>query len=294
MQYPNGFLWGTATAAHQVEGGNSNCDCWVMEHAKNTFFMEPSGDACDQYHRYREDIELLASLGFNSYRFSIEWARIEPEDGEFSAAQLEHYRRMLAACHERKLVPVITFHHFTSPRWIAARGGWENPETAERFARFCERATRHLGDMIGVACTLNELNSTVLLQDLAILPPDDKIVRLRARVAAAESMGVAAEQFSAFPFCSTSRACTVALEAHQRSVEVLRSGPGKFPVGMTLALHDMQAIPGGEVHRDRVRREAEDIFMEAARGDDFVGVQTYSRVRFGPEGVLRSEPGVEL
>src|SRR5215471_1800448 len=119
MKFPNGFLWGTATAAHQVEGGNVNCDSWVLEHVNSSTYAEPSGDACDQYHRYREDIELLAQLGFNAYRFSVEWGRVEPEDGEFSLAALEHYRRVIATCRDNGIVPVVTLHHFTSPRWIA-------------------------------------------------------------------------------------------------------------------------------------------------------------------------------
>ena len=99
-QFPPGFLWGAATAAHQVEGNNVNSDLWVLEHVQPTLFAEPSLDACDHYHRFRDDIRMLAGLGLNTYRFSIEWARIEPEEGEFSYAELEHYRRMLAACHE--------------------------------------------------------------------------------------------------------------------------------------------------------------------------------------------------
>jgi beta-glucosidase len=175
MKFPDGFLWGTATAAHQVEGGNVNCDYWVLEHVNGTSFAEPSGDACDQYHRYREDLELLARLGFNSYRFSVEWARIEPEDGEFSRAALEHYRRLMGACRDHGITPVLTLHHFTSPRWIAARGGWENPRTAEKFGRYAERVSAHLGDMIGLACTINEINVAILLQHAGIIPPDEKI-----------------------------------------------------------------------------------------------------------------------
>ena len=86
-------------------------------------YAEPSGDAIDHFHRYRDDIALLARLGFNSYRFSIEWARIEPEEGAFSLAALEHYRRMLACCHEHGLTPIVTFHHFTSPRWLMRTAG---------------------------------------------------------------------------------------------------------------------------------------------------------------------------
>ncbi|MDQ1397091.1 MAG: beta-glucosidase, partial [Acidimicrobiaceae bacterium] len=167
ISFPTGFLWGTATAAHQVEGGNWNSDWWAWEHAEGTPCVEPSGDACDQLNRYRDDLALLAGLGFTTYRFSLEWARIEPEDGEFSVAALDHYRRVCAACHEQGITPVVTYHHFTSPRWLAATGGWENPGTADRFARFCQRATRHLGDMIGWACTINEPNMVAMIGWLA-------------------------------------------------------------------------------------------------------------------------------
>ena len=139
--FPKGFLWGAATAAHQVEGNNINSDMWVLEHMKPSMFAEPSGDACDFYHRYREDITLAASLGLNAFRFSIEWARIEPEQGFYSRAELDHYRRVLAACHESGLATAVTFWHFTTPRWIAALGGWENAATADHFVRYC-RARR--------------------------------------------------------------------------------------------------------------------------------------------------------
>ena len=109
MNFPQGFRWGTATAAHQVEGGNWNNDWWAWEHAPNTICEEPSGDACDQLNRYDSDIALCAALGFDNYRFSIEWSRIEPESGEFSMAALDHYRRVLASCHAHGIEPVVTF-----------------------------------------------------------------------------------------------------------------------------------------------------------------------------------------
>ena len=110
------------------------------------------------------------SSGSGAYRFSLEWSRIEPEEGEFSRAALDHYRRVLATCHEHGLTPMLTFHHFTSPRWIAAAGGWEDARTAERFARFCERAMRHLGDLVPYACTLNEPNLGRLLHEVFGIP----------------------------------------------------------------------------------------------------------------------------
>src|SRR5487761_473605 len=98
--FPDGFLFGAAVSAHQVEGGNTNNDWWWWEHLEATPCREPSGDACDFYHRYREDIALLAGLGLNAFRFSLEWARIEPAEGEFSNAALGPYRRVLEACRE--------------------------------------------------------------------------------------------------------------------------------------------------------------------------------------------------
>src|SRR5438105_12859754 len=112
-QYPVGFEWGTATAAHQVEGGNWNNDWWAWEQDPASPCVEPSGDACDHWHRYHDDIAMLADLGFNSYRFSLEWSRIEPEEGQWSRVALDHYRAMALRCVQHRLEPVVTFHHFT-------------------------------------------------------------------------------------------------------------------------------------------------------------------------------------
>ena len=119
------FLWGVATAAHRIEGGNTNSDYWVLETIPSSGFVERSGDACDSWQRWREDVALAGAIGLNCYRFSVEWARIEPEPGMFSLAALDNYRSIAIACREAGLSPVVTFHHFTSPRWIAAQGGWE-------------------------------------------------------------------------------------------------------------------------------------------------------------------------
>src|ERR1700733_13588011 len=162
-KFPEGFIWGTATAAHQVEGGNTASDLWLMENAPNSYYTEPSGDACDHYHLYPHDLALLKGLGFGAYRFSVEWARIEPEEGFFSKAALDHYRRMIAACRALDLIPIVTFHHFTAPLWFTRDGGWENAKSVGRFARYCERAGRALGDLIGYACTINEANVPIMV-----------------------------------------------------------------------------------------------------------------------------------
>ena len=272
IAFPDGFLWGTATAAHQVEGGNWNNDWWAWEHNPASGCAEPSGDAIDHYHRYPEDIALLASLGFGTYRFSIEWSRIEPEEGEFSKAALDHYRRMCAACLDHGITPIVTYHHFTSPRWVAHLGGWEEPDTADRFARFCGRATEALGDLIGWGCTLNEPNIVAVAGYLSGgFPPGRRDAALRRAVN------------------------DVFIDGHRKAVDAIKSASAKeFPVGLTLAMQEYQAVDGGEAKLEQIRRGMHDVYLDAAKDDDFVGVQTYSRDRIGPKGVVPPPDGAEL
>ena len=268
MHFPDGFLWGTATAAHQVEGGNWNNDWWAWEHAPDTPCREPSGDACDHYHRYPDDIALVAGLGFNAYRFSLEWSRIEPEEGEFSRAALGHYRRMCVSCREHGLAPVVTLHHFTTPRWVVAAGGWTDARTVERFARYVERTMHALGDVVARVCTINEPNIVATFGHLwGLFPPGRRDPAARAR---------ANEVFAA---------------AHRAAVSVVRRVHPGVPVGLTLAMQDLQAAPGGEAVRDREHRDMEAPFFAAVAGDDFFGVQTYTRLRYGAHGMVGPEPG---
>ncbi len=273
MSFPDGFLWGAATAAHQVEGGNVNNDSWLLEHAPGSHYAEVSGDACDHYHRYAGDIALLADLGLNAYRFSLEWSRIEPEEGEFSRAALEHYRRMLATCHEHGLTPILTFHHFTSPRWIAASGGWKEPRTAELFARFCERAMRHLGDLVPLACTINEPNLGALLHQVLGLPEPQA-------------------DFLALQNAYGPQAVQILRTAHRLSFEAIKSVRDDTRVGLTVALTAWEAAPGGEEELTRMRARTEDDFLESVEGD-FIGVQNYTGQRVGPDGLIELDAAAE-
>jgi beta-glucosidase len=273
--FPHGFRWGTATAAHQVEGNNTNNDWWEWEHRANSVCVEPSGDACDQYHRFEDDIRLLGALGFDNYRFSIEWSRIEPEQGHVSRAVLDHYRRVCAACLANGVEPVVTFHHFTTPRWATADGGWHDDRIVDRFTRFCEVATDALGDLISRACTINEPNVVSYIgYQLGVFPPGllDRDLWKRAN----DNL----------------------IAAHRKSYDAIKAGRGEFPVGLTLSMSDYQAVPADDDRavktRDAIRRFAEDVFLEACRGDDFIGVQTYSRDRIGPDGQLGPEDGVPV
>jgi beta-glucosidase len=272
--FPEGFRWGVATAAHQVEGDNVGNDWWAWEHRPDSVCVEPSGAACDQLHRYPEDVRLVADLGFDSYRFSLEWSRIEPEEGWFSVPALEHYRRLCAECLAVGIEPVVTFHHFTTPRWAAADGGWHDARIVDRFGRFCERAVAHLGDLVGRACTINEPNVVAFCAyQMGIFPPG--LVDERLFEAATANL----------------------VAAHLRSREVLAAGRGDFPVGLTLSMTDHQAVPPDDpsaVAEREARQALEDRYLEACRGDDFVGVQTYSRSRLGPDGELGPEAGVPV
>ncbi|BCW81083.1 MULTISPECIES: family 1 glycosylhydrolase [Micrococcaceae] len=293
--FPHDFLWGVATAGHQVEGNNVNSDVWFLEHLPGTIFAEPSGDAVDHYNRYREDIALIAGLGLTSYRFSLEWARIEPEEGHFSVAELEHYKRVLEACHEHGLTPVVTFHHFASPLWLLRSGGWEGGRTPELFARYCDRVMAHLGDLIGVACTLNEPNLPWLLESFGIggeAPENRGKVPMWA--AAAERLGVDAGTVAPFQFCSTEAGFNVKLAAHKAATAAIKAHRPELQVGWTLANSDIQSIPGGEETADRVRRDVNERFLEASRGDDFVGIQTYGRTVYGPDGHAPAPEGAAL
>lgn len=286
-KFPDGFLWGSATAAHQVEGGNVNSDCWALEHASPSLFREPSGDGVDQYHRFADDMAILSGLGLGAYRFSIEWARIEPEEGVFSQAALDHYQRCIDACLARGVAPALTFHHFTLPLWQARRGGFTEAAFPDRFARYCERAAKALSGF-RIACTINELNLPLFVREDALRRMNSP--RARPRLEAAEAiLGGSIDRF----FLFTPRAAILeqGLAAHARGRDAIKSARPDCQVGVTLALQDEQAEPGAEAQRDRRRNDFYGVCLDAVKGDDFVGVQNYSRVVSKVDGGVGPEPG---
>src|SRR5919204_1383787 len=152
--FPPGFLWGAATAAYQIEGNGTNTDWWRAEQARQLPYA--SGDACDSWRRWPDDVRLLQTLGLNAYRLSVEWARIEPEPGRFDAGALDNYRRLLEALRAAGVEPLVTLHHFVNPLWLADMGGWTNPQVVPRFARYADRVSRALGDLVTWWITINE------------------------------------------------------------------------------------------------------------------------------------------
>ena len=275
------FLWGAATAAHQIEGGNVNSDHWVMERVPGTYFKEPSGDACDSFNRWREDIALVKSAGLNSYRFSVEWARIEPEPGEFSDATLAYYRRICVECREAGITPVVTLHHFTSPRWVAGMGGWEDFAVVDRFVRYAEKTARALAGVVDWFCTMNEPNAQVTSK---VMQRQAWAVEPQLRAAAARAVG--SDRFHMYFLGDSYKVRDVCLAAHVKARDAIKAAAPGARVGLTLALQELTAGPGGEPLYQRVFAEARAPFYAAASSDDFIGVQTYNKLETGAEGYL--------
>jgi beta-glucosidase len=287
---PDGFLWGTAMSAHQTEGNNINSDAWLAEHVAPTVFIEASNDACDSYHRFEEDIAMAADLGFNCHRIGVEWARIEPEPGVFSVAELDRYRRQLDACHAHGLAPMVTFNHFTVPQWFAARGGFEVADGADLFARFAERTTQHLGDLISHATTFNEANIQRLIAGF-LSDPSSRTTIGAMLAACAKACG--SSRFSSLLFAPVETSEPILLDAHAKASAAMKAGPGSFPVGLTLTMQDVQGVGDGHL-AEAVIDMLYGPWLDAARAADFVGVQTYTRVRVGPQGKLDAPAGAEM
>ena len=257
LVFPNGFLWGTATSAHQVEGGNSNSDWWEWEHRPGSPCRDLSGAAIDHYNRYPTDIALLAGLGFNAYRFSVEWARIEPAEGIFDQAELDHYIVMVRETRKHKLVPMVTLYHFSLPVWVAAKGGWLSDETPKLFERYVRRVVEAFGDSVEWYCPINEPGVVSFGGYMGALgfPPG--------------LHGVA----------NWKAASKRLIEGHRRARAAIKAIRPGSKVGLANSMQEWESNAGGRPIIEYARRQAEDVFLEAAGEDDFIGVQTYSRTR---------------
>jgi len=172
IEFPEGFLWGAATSAYQVEGNNVNSDWWQWE--KETG-REKSGSACRHYELYEQDFNLAKSLNHNAHRLSIEWSRIEPQEGKFSESELKHYLDVILALRARNIEPMVTLHHFTNPAWFANSGGWEKGRSVANFLRYCNFVVPSLAKHVRYWITINEPNVYVTHAYIwSVWPPQGK------------------------------------------------------------------------------------------------------------------------
>ena len=282
--FSSDFLWGVATAGHQNEGDNVDSDTWFVERVTPTVFSEVSGKAANGWELWASDLDLAAEMGMNAYRFSIEWARIEPDEGTFVPEALDHYEAMVDGCLVRGLAPIVTFNHFTSPHWFAKQSAWLDDDAPEHFARYCDAVMTRFGDRIAFAVTLNEPNLPRLLSWIL---PQEAVEMQRATLAAASRAAdvpryrlgnvVQPEDFDAME-----DGLTRAHIAAKRAIKAVRAN---IPVGLSIAVID-DVADGDTTIRDRKRADCYEHWLHLAQVDDFVGVQNYERVHYGAEGVL--------
>lgn len=311
MGFEKKFLMGTATAAHQVEGNNIYSDYWAMEQMKHSMFAEPSGDAVDHYHHYEEDIRMMAENGLNAYRFGIEWARIQPTQESWDETEVEHYRKVLLCCRENGITPIVTMHHFSSPKWLISLGGWENPETAERFASYCGRLVEELGDLMEYVCTINEANMGVQIAHMmqqenenseqnaesiqvGLSDLDDSFDFQAAMIETSEVFDCDLGQLNIFLFPRSPEGDKMIIDAHRKARDAMKAVRPELKIGMTLSLYDIQAAVGGEKRAAEAWEEDFGHYLPAIKADDFIGVQNYTRKIIGPKGVMPVPEGVLL
>jgi beta-glucosidase len=276
---PGPFLWGASSAPHQIEGNNINSDWWLYEQRMPHF--NPSGDAVDSYHRYEEDMQLLADAGLTAYRFGIEWARVEPLPGQFSLAELAHYRRMIDTALRLGLTPVITLHHFSSPRWFIEEGGWLGETALDRFTAYVTRVCDIL-DGVEWVCTINEPNMFAFMMLMAGAINSDAAPVM-------DTPTIQQEGGFTLPL-PLPEGTQRLIEAHHAARAIVRERT-TAKVGWTIAgLALSAANPSAEDRLQSERYAREDVFLEASRGDDFLGVQAYSTQTVDADGLVPHPP----
>ena len=311
MSFPKGFLIGASTAAHQVEGNNIHSDYWAQEQLPHSSFTEPSGLACDHYHRFEEDIKLLSAAGLNAYRFSIEWARIEPEEGKFDQNEIDHYRQVIDCCHANGVTPVVTLMHFSSPAWLIRKGGWGTSKVAGYFARYAHRIAEELGDHLPYVCTINEANMGIqlhkVIQDMmkagrrsegGVQVGQNNGLDIKSILLGMVEQGRAFHtsplKINSFLKPRDEKKERYVMEAHRAARTAIREVSPDTKVGLTLSLFDYQPTEAGKNSAAKLWHEDYGWYLPYIKGDDFLGVQNYSRKIVDENGPREPEPDALL
>lgn len=275
-QFPKGFFWGAATSSYQVEGGIENND-WAE--AARLGRVPVAGDACDHYNRFEEDFDIAKSLGHNAHRFSIEWSRIEPEEGKFDEKEIEHYRKVVRALRARGMEPFVTLWHFTNPLWFSESGGWARADAARLFARYTARIAQALGDDVTFFITLNE--PLIWLGEHALV--------LGARPKAWHNPLLFLRLFLNF------------VSAHKKAYATLKEVSPQSRVGVGHHVFNFESRGwAGKILASSATLFDERLFLWLTKGThDFLGLQYYLPIIFGEtkeekEGALRSDIGWEI
>lgn len=313
------FFMGVATAAHQVEGDNVHSDFWIQENLPHSMFKEKSGKGVDHYNRYKEDLLLLKNAGLNAYRFTIEWARIEPYEGEYDIDALEHYADVIKTCEELGIIPIVTLHHFSSPAWLIKKGGWKDEYVVEAFAKYCRKIAEYYGTSLKYVCTINEANMGLQMKKIM----DQYASIMTGDVSSSEGpqVGINKENPMEFFMLGAQESAEAfgrpdvntfldgrseeeegrIMRAHVAARNAIKEVAPTVKVGATFSLFDIQPLDGCEALADKLWYEDFGLYRPYLDGDDFIGVQNYTRKVVGPEGELelpedtmRTEAGYEF
>ena len=257
LKFPDRFLFGTAVASYQVEGGIYNNDWTIWENKKNSICVEPCNEACNHYELIDEDIKLLKTLGIKAFRFSIEWSRIEPLQGTFNDDEINHYVDKANKLISNDITPIITFHHFTTPEWLYNKGSWLNAKSDDYFNNYVAKLMQKLPKEIVYFNTINEPGIFAFFGYFSTnkFPP-----------------GIANET----KFINASENI---MSAHKKALKTIKQYNPNAKVGMTHALQEWEDHDENKL-KEYLKYHLEDKFLEASVDDDFIGLQTYTIVRY--------------
>ena len=263
-KFPHNFIFGTAVASYQVEGGIYNNDWTIWENNKNSKCEEQCGEACKHYELIDTDINLLKTLGIKAFRFSIEWSRVEPSKNNFNEKEIKHYIDKTTKLLSENILPIITFHHFTTPQWVFEEGSWANKNVVGYFNNYVEKIMKSLPKEVHYFNTINEPGIFTFFGYFSTnkFPP-----------------GIADENIFF-------EASTNVIEAHKKARDTIKKYNPNAKVGMTHALQEWEDDDNKRI-KQYLKYNLEDKFLEASKDDDFIGLQTYTIVRF-PRSILLS------
>ena len=257
LKFPNKFLFGTAVASYQVEGGIYNNDWTIWENKSNSVCVEPCNEACKHFEMLDQDIELLIQLGIKAFRFSIEWSRVEPAEGIFNIEAINHYVEKAQKLIANNITPIITFHHFTTPEWLFKKDSWLNPDADKYFDRYVGKLMEYLPNEIEFFNTINEPGIFAFFGYFSTNKFPPGIANETKFIQASENI----------------------MSAHRKALKTIKKYNQNAKVGMTHALQEWEDDDNNKL-KEYLKYHLEDKFLEASIDDDFIGLQTYTIVRY--------------
>ena len=263
--FPKDFIFGTAVASYQVEGGIYNNDWTYWENKTNSVCEEPCNESCKHYEFVNEDIELLKNLGIKAFRFSIEWSRVEPLNGEYDQTAISHYVEKANKLIENNITPIITFHHFTTPDWLLKEGLWASALTVNKFVEYVNKMMTHLPKDIEYFNTINEPGIFAMFGYYSNQKFPPGVQNEKTFIKASDNI----------------------IQAHKESMKVIKQHNTKAKVGMTHALHEWDDDDKSLLNK-YLKYHLEDKFFFASDQDDFIALQTYSIKRTSPNLIFRA------